>query len=95
MQIKQIALFIQPHPFIKRDSRVLSYPKLHIILYVGSLPIDNLGDRITKGGYIKAEEVAAYDVMWEDLLKTHEGKFVAIHNYNQSNNNGVVANENY
>ena len=26
------------------------------------------------------KEVAAYDAMWKDLLKTHEGKFVAIHN---------------
>ena len=26
------------------------------------------------------KEVEAYDAMWKDLLKTHEGKFVAIHN---------------
>ena len=26
------------------------------------------------------KEVEAYDAIWQDLLKTHEGKFVAIHN---------------
>jgi len=34
----------------------------------------------TPGNRKVLKEVAAYDAMWQDLLKTHEGKFVAIHN---------------
>ena len=34
----------------------------------------------TPGNRQMLREIAAYDAMWKDLLKTHEGKFVAIHN---------------
>jgi len=34
----------------------------------------------TPGNRKVLKEVEAYDAMWQDLLKTHEGKFVAIHN---------------
>jgi hypothetical protein len=40
--------------------------------------IDNLPDTPYNREVLR--EIAAYDAMWEDLLKTHKHKFVAIQN---------------
>ncbi len=45
--------------------------------YIEDTNIEYLPD--TPGNRRWLKEVAAYDAMWQDLLKTHEGKFVAIH----------------
>jgi hypothetical protein len=46
--------------------------------YIQDTKIEYLPD--TPGNRKVLKEVAAYDAMWKDLLKTHEGEFVAIHN---------------
>ena len=46
--------------------------------YIEDMNIEYLPD--TPYNRAVLEEVAAYDAMWKDLLKTHKGKFVAIHN---------------
>ena len=45
--------------------------------YIEDTNIEYLPD--TPGNRRWLKEVAAYDAMWLDLLKTHVGKFVAIH----------------
>ena len=46
--------------------------------YIQDTNIEYLPD--TPGNRKVLKEIAAYDVIWKDLLKNHEGKFVAIHN---------------
>ena len=46
--------------------------------YIKDTIIEYLPDTPENRKWLK--EVAAYDAMWKDLLKTHKGKFVAIHN---------------
>jgi len=46
--------------------------------YIENTNIEYLTDTPENRKVLK--EIAIYDTMWEDLLKTHEGKFVAIHN---------------
>jgi hypothetical protein len=46
--------------------------------YIEDTDIEYLLDTPQNRQWLK--EVAAYDAMWQDLLKTHKGKFVAIHN---------------
>lgn len=46
--------------------------------YIEDTNIEYLLDTPDNRAVLK--EVAAYDAMWQDLLKTHEGKFVAVHN---------------
>ncbi len=45
--------------------------------YITDTNIEYLPDTPANRKWLK--EVAAYDAMWKDLLKTHKGKFVAIH----------------
>ncbi|MBI1925672.1 hypothetical protein HYR99_15635, partial [Candidatus Poribacteria bacterium] len=42
--------------------------------YIQDTKIEYLPD--TPGNRKVLKEIAAYDAIWEDLLKTHEGKFV-------------------
>jgi hypothetical protein len=46
--------------------------------YIEDTNIEYLPDTPENRKWLK--EVAAYDAMWKNLLNTHEGKFVAIHN---------------